>query len=308
MWAKAETTSRQCYVCGTAGNPIVAVEKSEERFGMPVMPEGVYRVARCRDCATLYVDSDVTDAYLAKLYEAETTEWVEDLFDRSGLVSRRLPEFQAHWTDMKAVRPPRKGDRLLDIGCQTGEFGSVPQADGVTPNGVDLSPDYAAQCRKRWGAPAEVHCGPLATAPFAEGSFQYVSALETLEHVCDPIEELKKLRRLVSSDGIVAMSVPSTNYFHLKYWLLRRSPAAPVLSKVMARRLKFYETQVLPHTHIYNFSDRSVRLLLKRAGFETVLSKPTGWPGSLMNQAAGLVDRVARISMAPSVFAIGRPA
>jgi 2-polyprenyl-3-methyl-5-hydroxy-6-metoxy-1,4-benzoquinol methylase len=308
--ANAETTSRSCYVCGTKENPVIASEPSEQRFGRPVIPEGVYRFVRCRRCATLYVDSDVTDDYLSKLYEIETEEWVEERADRPEYVTRRLAEFKSHWADMKAARPPSPGDRLLDVGCQTGEFGSGVQRDGVVPNGVDLSPDYAARCRARWGSRAQVHCGPLATAPFGESQFQYISAFETLEHMCDPIGELKRLRRLISKDGVLAISVPSTNYFHFKFWVLRRSPVASLVSRYMARRSKFYVSQVLPHTHIYNFSNRSVRLMLHHGGFETILSKPTGWQGALLNHAASLLDRVSRreLSMGVSVFAIARPA
>jgi 2-polyprenyl-3-methyl-5-hydroxy-6-metoxy-1,4-benzoquinol methylase len=274
------------------------------------MPEGVYRAVRCRACATLYVDSDVTDDYLRGLYENETVEWVEEYYDhdRASRINHRLPEFQAHWTDMKAVRPPRGGDNLLDIGCQTGEFGSVAQTDGVVPNGIDLSAGYAANCHVRWGYASQVHCGPVATAPFAEGSFQYISAFEILEHVCDPIGELRRLRRFLSDDGILAISVPSTNYFHFKFWLLRHSPVAALMTRLMVRRLKSYQTQALVHTHIYSFSDRSVRLMLERGGFETVKSKPTGWPWALANDAAELIDTVSRrnLTMASSVFAIAR--
>src|SRR6266496_3259732 len=117
MRPNVETTSRPCYICGVNENPVIASEPSEHRFGRPVIPEGVYRFARCRRCATLYVDSNVTDDYLRKLYESETAELVEEFLDRSDLITRRLLEFETNWADMKAVRPPSAGDRLLDVGC-----------------------------------------------------------------------------------------------------------------------------------------------------------------------------------------------
>src|SRR5438045_2556968 len=73
------STSRACYVCGRRDNPIVAVEPSEVRFGIPVMPEEIYRFARCHHCSTLYVDSDVTDAYLEGIYRNESREYAAEL-------------------------------------------------------------------------------------------------------------------------------------------------------------------------------------------------------------------------------------
>ncbi|HEY2825268.1 MAG TPA: hypothetical protein VGI83_06960, partial [Gemmatimonadales bacterium] len=103
-----ELVARPCYVCGTGNNPLIAEEPVEHRFGKPLMPEGVYRFVRCRECSTLYVDSDVTDAYLASVYENETIDTAQDGAAMSEAVehvqSLRLPEFRRHWAALKRRR------------------------------------------------------------------------------------------------------------------------------------------------------------------------------------------------------------
>lgn len=310
-----QITSRPCYICREIGNPIVANEKPvEHRFKRPLLPEGVYSFARCRRCSTLYVDSDVTDEYLNEIYALETVDTTKEAtngIEHAQILGLRLPEFRRNWELMKRVRPPAPEDRLLDLGAQTGDFGSVARQDGVAPNGIELSNAYAEACRKRWGPGSEVHCGPLKKAPFRKEEFQYITAFETLEHMCDPIEALRHMRSWLAPDGILALSVPSSDYFHFKYWLLRRSFLVPVTRRYFERRAAFYRNQVLPHTHIYNFSHCSVRLLMEQGGFKPVFIGLTGWHGGL-GSTVGVLARTlealsgSRVGFSPSILAIGK--
>jgi 2-polyprenyl-3-methyl-5-hydroxy-6-metoxy-1,4-benzoquinol methylase len=311
-------TSRVCYVCGRGHNPIVITEAPlEERFGLPVLPAQAYELAACRDCGTLYVDCDVTDDYLAGLYRNESIEWQKAFMEKGGVAeaigNSRLPEFRAHWHEMKALRRVARGDALLDLGCQTGEFGTIAMADGVVPNGIELSPDYAQRARTAWGAASTVLSELLGDATLGGQTFQFISAFETLEHMTDPRTCLKRLRKRIAADGVLALSVPSTHYFWLKFKLLRELRARPRLFvRLLGRRAAVYSSQILPHTHLYNFTPRSVELLLQQAGFKTVVVRAVGWTGrsrfleTVCNTIMALSGR--RIGMAPSVFAVARPA
>jgi 2-polyprenyl-3-methyl-5-hydroxy-6-metoxy-1,4-benzoquinol methylase len=310
-----ETTDRACYLCGATENPIVATEAVEHRFGRPLIPEGIYRFARCRHCSTLYVDSDVSQEYLDQIYEPESEESISEAtggITHDWMISLRLPEFEHHWNEMKKQRPPAPGDQLLDLGCHTGEMGSVAARDGVIPNGIELSRQYAAHCRRTWGGPSRVHCGSVFEAPFERGEFQYISAYEVLEHMCDPARALLQMREWLAPDGLLAVSMPSSDYFHFKYWLLRDSPVARITRSVFAHYSVFYRRQILPHSHIFNFSHASMRLLLERGGFETVAVGLTGWhgrAGALLNPLGRLLEWTSnsKLGIAPSLFAMARP-
>lgn len=149
------TVARACYICGTRDNHLIAEERVEIRFGRPLMPEGEYRFVRCRSCSLLYVDSDVTDEFLAGIYADETIDVGRGGASmdeaRAQIAALRVPEFQRHWATLRSTRPPGAGDRLLDLGCQLGDFGSIAAADGVSPCGVELSRAYADACAQRWG-------------------------------------------------------------------------------------------------------------------------------------------------------------
>lgn len=305
-------SARPCYVCGVSENRVVAAEPMEHRYGKPVLPDATYRFVRCSRCSTMYVDCEVSDEHLTDLYVSETVEGVPEIaggLSLDQLVVDRLPEFEAHWAVLKQHRPVAAGDELLDFGCQTGEFGSVAQRDGVRPSGIELSPSYAGAARNLWGDGSVVHSGPIDGAPFAQDQFAYITAFETLEHMCDPIGTLRALRPWLRADGLLALSVPSTDYFHFKYWLLKESPVRGAGRRVAGRRSSSHEFRALPHTHIYNFSHTSVRLLAERAGFEPISVGVTGWHGPnrrIMTPLSRAIERFSkgRIGMAPSLFLV----
>lgn len=302
-----QKSSRQCYICKTSENPIIASEPAEHRFGKPILPEGVYRFVRCSACGTLYVDSDVTDEYLSNVYSDE--EMDNDYHD-SIILGSRLDEFKKHWSGMIKVRTPKAGERMLDIGCQTGEFGALAQKDGLQLSGLELSKSYAELCKKKWGDKEHVFCGFLSNAPFENGAYSYISALETLEHMCDPITAIKLIRKWLANDGILAISIPSSDYFHFKYWLFS---SIRKIIRIMSFRSNVQrpEGPILPHTHIYNFSRSSVKILLKQGGFEPLNIELTGWHGKFRNLFY-LITRILeflsfyRVSFAPSIFVIAK--
>ena len=86
------------------------------------MPEGHYSVIRCRVCSDLYVDSDVTEAYLADLqssvrpeFEKRTT--YEDAEDMEKIRSLELSD---NWEMIKRIRRPSQNEQLLDYGSAWG--------------------------------------------------------------------------------------------------------------------------------------------------------------------------------------------
>jgi hypothetical protein len=131
--------------------------------------------------------------------------------------------------------------------------------------------------------------------------------------MADPRRCLKLLRNLTASDGVFALSVPSTHYFWWKFKLISALRRCPALFKFVLRgRAVMYSKQILPHTHLFNFSARSIRLLLEQAGFRVESLRAVGWVGrsSLLESLCDAVMTLSggRYGMAPSLLAIAHPA
>jgi len=302
---------RPCRICGIYNNPIVASEEPCAGWiDQPWMPEGHYTLIRCQSCGNLYVDSNVTEKYLNDLqskYDPETEhkttyEFTED-DDR-----RRTLELAENWEMLARIRLPGRNDKLLDFGCAWGAFGNIAKKAGVIPNGVELQPAGAAHSQKLWGGESVVHRGPIETAPFDENEFQYITSFETLEHVFDPIRVLKNLKRLLSADGIVVISVPSADYFIFKYWVYRKQPFNEWMRRTFPGNMQ--GDMVLIHNHINTFSIKAARLLMEKAGLKVVFIAPycSGLRGGLLGKMIKCIGTLVwllsfkKIILAPSIF------
>jgi SAM-dependent methyltransferase len=78
---------------------------------------------------------------------------------------------------------PRPGDRVLDLGCGTGEL--VEHLPAVDYVGVELNPSYVDAARERYGDRGTFHALDVRDADFPEGSFDIVSVMALLHHLDD---------------------------------------------------------------------------------------------------------------------------
>jgi len=297
-----------CRICGGTKNPIVASERPCALWNdKPWMPEGHYTLVRCSTCGNLYVDSDVTKEYLERL-QAESVPKLEGTLtyeSTAAMEDVRNSELQQNWEIIKKIRSPSVGDKLLDFGSAYGAFGNIAKKDGVKPNGVELQAQAVCASIKLWGE-GVVHSGPIENAPFAEGEFQYGTSFETLEHLYDPVEVLKQIGALLSKDGVIAISVPSADYFLFKYWIYRKQPFSGWMRKNMPGNMQ--EGRVLVHNHINTFSVNSVTLMIEKAGLKVKYISPIGWRGGYIGKVGRLIAYLLwlfshkRIAFAPSIF------
>lgn len=96
---------------------------------------------------------------------------------------------------------PRPGQRILDIGCGTGHHLTWFKDLGLTPVGVDNSPDMLNIARKKVGEELELKLAGAENLPFADKSFEIATMITTLEFLDQPTIALKEALR-VSKDKV----------------------------------------------------------------------------------------------------------
>lgn len=125
----------------------------------------------------------------------DTKNWY---VNRSGYASPELVNF--------AMR--HAGNRVLDIGCATGEYIRRLKDHGFDCIGVDANPDYAKEANSKGN---EAHCMNAKHLEFPDKSFDTALLFEVLEHIDDPSDVLEEAKRVSRKNLLI--TVPNCRGF-----------------------------------------------------------------------------------------------
>ncbi|WP_020575464.1 class I SAM-dependent methyltransferase [Actinopolymorpha alba] len=96
--------------------------------------------------------------------------------------------------------------RVLDVGTGPGTVAVAACARGARVTAVDAEPSMVELAR-RSGAAVEVQVAALPELPFGDGEFDAVVCNFVLNHVGQPRAALTELRRVVRTDGWIALTI-----------------------------------------------------------------------------------------------------
>jgi 2-polyprenyl-3-methyl-5-hydroxy-6-metoxy-1,4-benzoquinol methylase len=159
---------------------------------------------------------------------------------------------------LEAVEIVLGGGRLLDVGCGTGDVVAVPRSRCTAIHGCDVSEIALRKATRRGmlGVCADISEGAL---PYRTSTFDWVTCLEVIEHVGDPLQLMREIHRVLQPAGQLIMTTPNIRYARNVTRLLWRGE--------------------FPHTttddfvwgggHLHYFTRRDLGGLLQRAGFAT---------------------------------------
>ncbi len=143
-------------------------------------------------------------ANLSKEMEQHTYGIMNDVEDKHWwFVGRRaiLESFMRGIIEKIGAENPR----ILDVGCGTGANLEMLKQFGAA-EGVDVSDDALQFCQAKG---LKVHKGLAESLPFADESFDVVTALDVVEHLDDDIAGLKEMHRVLKKDGKTLIFVPA---------------------------------------------------------------------------------------------------
>ncbi len=95
--------------------------------------------------------------------------------------------------------------KFLDVGCGTGANLEMLASFGAA-EGVDVSDDALEFCKLKG---LKAHKGLAESLPFAENSFDVVTALDVVEHLDDDVAGLKEMHRVLKPGGKTLIFVPA---------------------------------------------------------------------------------------------------
>jgi SAM-dependent methyltransferase len=111
--------------------------------------------------------------------------------------------------------------------------------------GVEIGAEASAIANRH---DLNVFCGQVEDAPFPEASFDVIVLSQSLEHLYSPKSALRKIHRLLKSDGVLIVGVPNCDSFDQR--LFREN----------------WHAWDLPR-HLFHFTPDSLRRYFDDAGF-----------------------------------------
>ena len=155
-------------------------------------------------------------------------------------------------------RPAPGRNRLLDVGCGTGEFLLLARAEGWDVMGIEIARAGVEAARK---AGLTVHLGSLTTLGLPESSFDLVTLWNVLDFVPDPVEQARAAHRILAPGGVLVARVVNLAPHAALYRASRQLRRWPRLAASLAKQ--YFFSQV-------SFSAPTLRQTLERAGFEKI--------------------------------------
>lgn len=202
-------------MCG-GGSAIIHDTLSDQLFGAP----GQWSVRRCTTagCGLGWVDPKPLADQIGKLYEGYYTHQAGGeggqryvttgikRFAKRALATVFFWKSAAYRTDYFHLEGMNPG-RLLEIGCGNGDFLRAAAAAGWDALGIDFDAEAVEAARHHPGVRASV--GDLFQHAFPDASFDAIVMNNLIEHVPDPLAEIRECRRLLRPGGRLVVITPN---------------------------------------------------------------------------------------------------
>jgi len=267
-----------------------------------------FDVLRCSGCQLTFLNLLAAPPRFEELYSEEYFLERKGYFFVNPSREGQEPEVQANLKEftegLRLLAELGPGERrLLDVGCGVGVFLSIAKAHDWRVTGVDISEFASRYAREHFQLDAR-H-GTLESLHIEPGSFDAVTMWDMIEHVPNPIEELRRAREVLTCGGYVLLNTPNENS------LLKALAHACYAGSGGRFR---YPVRKLYHVyHLFYFTEVTIRRVLERAGFEVVKILRTSIPlskarGSRVEKAVvGALSGLERVlEMQYQLLVVGR--
>lgn len=245
-----------CNLCGADDTELLFPSTLHRRKEQPLLASfactsdayGVHPpIVRCRQCDLTYANprpgtDDVIDEYSAVVDPVYLEE-------RDG----RAITFRNHLDHLGARITLNGPGRLLDIGCHIGIFLEEAEKCGWDAWGIEPSHWAVTWAQQR---NLQVIQGTLEETSFPPNHFDVVTLWDVIEHLPDPMSELRRIARIVRPGGWVC---------------IHTMDVGSLFARAMGQRWPW-----LMEMHLYYFSRLTMAAILQRAGFRVVEATTRG--------------------------------
>jgi len=212
-----------------------------------------WNIVKCSSCGFCFVNPRLKEKLIIEGYDnknefasqihctADLYEYYQDYHDGT-----KLGNFKRILDNIE--RLTGKG-RMLDFGCGTGTFLKIAKENGWNVFGLEVG-SWAKKSAEEIGF--DLFVGTLEEARYPNELFDVVFCSSVLEHLWNPLKELKEINRILRANGLfVATGIPNFNSF-----------------SIIIKRDSFKSNK--PLGHLNYFTPKTLKILIEKAGFKVI--------------------------------------
>jgi 2-polyprenyl-3-methyl-5-hydroxy-6-metoxy-1,4-benzoquinol methylase len=214
---------------------------SKKAFGLN------FNIVRCRNCGLAYTNP----RYSIDLYEKRYFTSKGEYPGRNFLGERDLKASEKRLNEILiTIEQFRKKGKILDVGCAIGTFLFLAKMKGWDVYGVEISEFATNYAREKYNL--NIFNGKLRAAKFKSHFFDVITLNHILEHIDNPYRFLRyEVQPILKKNGLVVIEVPN-------------------FGSLEARIFKENFQDLRPEQHLYHFTPKSLKVLLKKASFQII--------------------------------------
>ena len=230
MSTTATIEETQCIFCHSPSSDIAITENG-------------FNGVRCAQCNLIYISPRPSDHDVRRLY----TEDHVALYADAQLNFDEFNRMEAAET-LAIVQKYKRGGSMLELGPGGGSFLTEARGLGYEPYAIELNPIEAEWINRNLEIVCETE--PLDPNSFDGKQFDVIYHRDVLSHLSDPIGLFSEINRALKRDGILVFETGN-------------------IADVSAKYMKYFSQFSYPD-HLFFFGEKSLMMLLQRAGFKLV--------------------------------------
>jgi len=209
-----------------------------------------FTLKKCSTCKFVFTDPRPDDATLSNYYQSDKyishTGGNKSLIDNIYLQARKIT---LGWK-RKLVNEYSGANKILDVGCGTGEFLREMKSHDWKVSGVEPSPNARQSSKRKTGV--EIF---KSLSDVTEHNFNVITIWHVLEHLPDPNQALRTVSNLLNQSGTIFIAVPNLQSYDARYYQ------------------SFWAGYDVPR-HLWHFDKKNMETLLNKNGLQLVKVLP----------------------------------
>jgi 2-polyprenyl-3-methyl-5-hydroxy-6-metoxy-1,4-benzoquinol methylase len=223
----------KCPICNCKKINKIAISTREEGGGKKA------GLLECQNCQVIFSEDYQQDR--SYIYGENYAAWgasIDDKKEKKISIAKKM----ACESQIKSIKKYLKGSeiRILDIGAGNGYLMECASELGFDAWGTEISSHSADICEKKF--PGKIHLGTISGAGYQDRFFDVVFLTDVLEHLPDPLQSMKEIKRILKPGGYLLIISPNSG---------------SATRKILGKNWFQYK-----HEHVLYYNRRSLKYLL----------------------------------------------